>query len=226
MNKEAMKNYEDLLKGKKLFTELPTVAVYETPFCLRYPVTASEPLEDLEEYDIHVPKAGKTIEECEAWLNTPVTPDTQGDTMMAGFMESIVDEDYGYADDVSDKFRTDVANGLIKNLVYRFDDEQSGKFYMETTRKLTDEELEFITEYYNEFHYQGQGDMSESFNVFLGHARILDVWNSWDDAEEKQTTFEFSELPLEEYLTRTQPDETDFAEAVTSIRTDTVSMEQ
>lgn len=47
MNKEAMKNYEDLLKEKKLFSELPTVAVYETPFYLRYPVTASEPLEDL-----------------------------------------------------------------------------------------------------------------------------------------------------------------------------------
>lgn len=180
------------------------------------------------EYDIYESESGKTIEECEAWLNTPITPDTQGDTMMAGFMKSIVDEDYGYADDVSDKFRTDVANGLIKNLAYKFDDEQSGKFYMETTRKLTDEELEFITEYYNEFHYRGQrtGDMSELFNVFLGHAGILDVWNSWDDAEEKQTTFEFSELPLEEYLTRTQPDETDFAEAVASIRTDTVSMEQ
>ena len=46
-------------------------------------------------------------------------------------MESIVDEDYGFAEDVSENFRIDVANGLIKHIAYKFDDEQSGKFYEE-----------------------------------------------------------------------------------------------
>lgn len=200
--------------GEKRFDDLETKAVYEAPFYLRYPVTETESVDDMDQpYD-----AGKPIEECEEWLNSA---DSQEDSLAGSFMTSMVDEDYGYADEIPEQFRIDMAQGLVKNMGYRFDDEQSGKFYMETTRKLTDEELGIITDYYNEFHYQGLGDMSEAFNCFLGHARTIDVWNTWDDAD-RQTTFEFSEIPLEEYLAATQAggDDVDFADAVASIPAD------
>ena len=221
---EALENYNAFLKEEKLLSDLETAAVYEAPFYLRYPLSLSEPFEDCD-LDQVFGDAGKTIEEAEKWLNAA---DGQSDTLACGFMQSIVDEDYGYAEDVSEKFRIDVANGLVKNMMYKFDDEQSGKFYMETTRPLSDEELTFMKDYYNEFHYQGLGNMSEMFNIFLGHARIIDIWNTWDDAD-RQTTFEFFEIPLEEYLSRTQPEnaaDQNFADAVTNIPMTGQSMEQ
>lgn len=141
-------------------------------FYLRYPVSLSGSFDDGFDRVYPPNSAGKSIEETEAWLNHA---EKQSDTFVCGFMESIVDEDYGFAEDVSEGFRIDVANGLIKHIAYKFDDEQSGKFYMETTRPLTEDELSFIKTYYHEFHYQGLRDMSEYLNIFFGHARILDV---------------------------------------------------
>lgn len=219
---EALETYKAFLDEEKLLSDLETAAVYETPFYLRYPLSLSDSFDD---YDLDHPSrnAGKTIKEAEKWLNSA---DDQSETLACGFMQSIVDEDYGYAENVSEKFRIDVANGLVKNMMYKFDDEQSGKFYMETTRQLTDDELSFIKDYHYKWHYQGLGNMSESFNIFLGHARTIDVWNTWDDAE-KQTTFEFAEIALEEYHSKMQSEnDMDFADAVASIPVDGQGMEQ
>ena len=72
--------------------------------------------------------------------------------------------------------------------------------------------------YWRGMHNQQWADVQEEFNTFLGHARIIDVWNTWDDAS-KQTTFEFSGVPLEKDL------ET-FADAVANRSVAQPAMEQ
>lgn len=57
------------------------------------------------------------------------------------FME-IAEKELGEA--AAKQFQIDVANGLIKHMAYRFEDDQSGKIRMETTRKLTGPELDFM----------------------------------------------------------------------------------
>lgn len=197
---DVMETFEAYEDGELLLSDLETNAVYETQFYLRYPVPPEK------------------IVMSETWLNQEdcYNADDQTDTLAFGMMADVMDEDMDYTDDMKEAF----GNGLIKKFVYKFDNEQSGKLYMEVTRELTDEELEAVQDYLYEMHCQGLGDLSEDFNVFLGKDRILDVWNTWDNAE-RQTTFEMKEIPLEKYFGID-----DFSEAVDSIPVHEPGMEQ
>lgn len=203
-----MSNYEAFKNGDKILTDLTTEAVYEIPFSLRYSISPA-----------------KTIDEAEEWLNDEdsYTADNQCDTMAFGLMETIMDEDFEYSDETKETF----GNGLVKKIIYKFDDDQSGKLYIEATRQLTEEEQSVVQDHLTELHYQGMGAMSECFNVFLDHDEIIDVWNTWDDAD-IQTTFELNEIPLEEYLFRMQSDENsdDFTKAVDALSSNEIQQEQ
>ena len=190
---EAMKSYEAFKEGEKLLADLKTAAVYETPFYLRYPISETETV--AEDGDVIGKYPGKTIEEAEKWLNEE---DDQCDSMAFGFMDNIMDEDSDYPDEL----REAVGNGLIKKFIYRFDDDRSGKLYVEAARRLTEKEQDTVQDWLRELHFQGWGDMSDCFNVFLDHSRCIDVWNTWNDAD-RVTEFRLSEIPPEGYLSGT-----------------------
>lgn len=183
-----------------------TIAVYETPFYLNYPISETKTV--AEDGDIIGTYPGKTIQEAEKWLNG-------GYPMEKSFMEDIMDDEDEYSDDV----RTAVGEGLIKKFTYKFEDDQSGKIYIEAGRQLTDEEQTVMQEWLKDIHFQGWGDLSDQFNVFLGHDRTIDVWNTWEDAE-KQTDFKLSEIPLEKYLSTAE----DFAKAVEDLSAEAEQM--
>lgn len=204
---EAMTSYKAFEKGEKLFTDLETAAVYEMPFYLRYPISETELL--AENGDVIESYPGKTIQEAESWLNG-------GYPLERAFMETIMDDE---EDEYSDDMRIAAGEGLIRKFVYKFDDDQSGKLYVEATRPFTQEEQNVVQEYLHDLHFQGWGDLSDDFNVFLDHLRTIDVWNTWDDSE-KQTTFELSEIPLETYISKTDA----FVEAIESLSAETNEM--
>lgn len=81
--------------------------------------------------------------------------------MAFGFMATVMEDAEAYSDEVCEA----VENGLVKNFVFQFDAEQSGKLYVEATRELTDEETDIIKDYLEELLYNGRGDVSEIVNA-------------------------------------------------------------
>lgn len=208
---EAMESYIAFQEGRKLFADLETAAVYETSFHLQCPVSEVKLIND--DGIVMGKYPGKTKEEAENWLNAKgnYTPENQSDTTEFAFMDTVVDSNGEYPDNI----RIAVGNGLVKNFCYKFDDDQSGKLYVETTRQLTKREQTVLQDFLTDEHCPGLGYTNEGFSTFLGYTRTVDIFNVLDDAGQ-QTEFKLDEIPLKEYLNRTD----DFATAIESLSTE------
>lgn len=189
---DILTGYEAFESGDKRFCDLETKAVYESTIYLHNPAT----------------------QEQLNWLNEFMDDSDidQDETMAFGFMATVMEDDEAYSDEVCEA----VENGLVKNFVFQFDAEQSGKLYVETTRELTDEETDIIKDYLEELLYNGLGDVSEIVNAEFEQEKGVDTFNLFPDAKPK-TEFEFSQISLEEYQAKTTGVEDDFTKAVESI---------
>lgn len=205
---KAMEMFEEFNQGKRSFIDLELAAVYEMPFYLQYPISEK----GLYNED------GKTIQEVEEWLNGAKTYGKMeyAETMSFMFMGTIMED---VNDEYTEEVKIAVGNGLVKQFTYQFDDNQSGKLYVETTKPFTEEEQDTVQHYLEEEHNPERGYLCNMFNAFLNHNSGVDVFNTQSDTEQR-TKFHLSEIPLATYLSRIPSEQNDFTKAVEDLSTD------
>lgn len=170
---------------------------------------------------LNKPVSSKQVQFLNDYMND--NEDTKWEeTWPYSFMESVLVDD---ADEYSDEVQKAVREGLLKDFVFQFDDGQSGKLYMETTRELTNEEMATCQDYMYWMVHDGVGGINEIINAQLDWGKCDDTFNVCRDANPR-TDFTFNQILLEEYQAKRNAAEDDFTRAVESIETQETGLKQ
>ena len=229
---EAIKSLRAYKYGEKRFEDLEARAVYEAEFSLECSVTEPDDAKRDEDHEYTVEAAENFLNGKDMDIDSDCTHEWKITTYLlsdevSDYISDLEDDDLNLqkhlldAEDETDvkldNFEKDLADGLIRKVSYRLDNDTSGKLYVETTRQLTKKEMKRMQKALSVYHSPEGCDLSEDFNEFLGRSQADSIFEG---------KFKVKEIPLEtyremeDYREKMTASGTDFVDAINSISAD------